>query len=354
MKSFIKCYLLKFFFISIVVISHGVYAEKTLTEDSVIASRIITQRLSEYINYYPDIHFILYESNSRLSELKELTTKLGAGASNVDYEHPGDVRELLLQTQIARIALMLENSMPSSTLFKTGQASNYKKPYVCLLTLDINSFTTETLASTRFMSDGFEQMLSDYPNNFAIQNIDFLLFSLNHEVFHCLDSYLNGAVFKMTYSELEACYYRFRSEQRADIFAALSHRISNSEDELFLQKIKRFRTLALSIGDFEHYSSPVLEQSILLDKNIIPVAGTRPLVNFAMDYADKIVAPFGKHITFMTSAVYAMTEEGLSLPVNQPLLSELSEYAFSYDPKQINEIKNEIKLATLFFSASLN
>ena len=108
--------------------------------------------LVNYAISFPDIHFSLLSGDSSVEYLNSLPAMLGADASNSDYEHPLQVRELLLQAQFDRIRLMQRENLPSSTLFKTGLNAAFNRPYVCVLTLNELAFSRDPMAATRFIA----------------------------------------------------------------------------------------------------------------------------------------------------------------------------------------------------------
>ena len=63
--------------------------------------------IKKYSAAYPEIHFINLVGIAGYNELKTLPLQLGNNASNVDYEHPPEVRQLLLDAQMERIAQMI-------------------------------------------------------------------------------------------------------------------------------------------------------------------------------------------------------------------------------------------------------
>ena len=173
-----------------------VYASEEEKHVKQSETEILTAWLKAYAMSFPEIYFILLSGGGSGESIKNIYGSLGDGASNVDYEHPVQAGELLMEAQFDRIRLMLKESMPSATLFKIGKDSALIRPYACVLTLNEKVFAGDPLASTRFIF-GAEQ---DSEVNFLriLDNQTFLLFTFHHEVFHCLDAYINGPTRPMT------------------------------------------------------------------------------------------------------------------------------------------------------------
>ena len=261
-------------------------------------SQLIDDRISLYKKAYPQIEFILLHSKADFDQLLPLTSSLGKDLSNVDYEHPDSTRVGLIEAQEYRIAFQLDIGNGTATLFKTPNARITNKPYTCLVTLNIPLLDDSALAASRFMYDMDDAALSSLSEPYLIDNKDFLVYSIDHEVFHCVDAYSNGFLFAMTQDPVKSSLDRSRAELRAEIFAAIAHLSRQPNGKRFLLNQAIARTLSLLSGDVEHYTSDVLimlvESSEQNDTHDI-----KALVKKSMRLADDHAVSYAEYKQFL-------------------------------------------------------
>jgi len=224
---------------------------------------IIAQGLADYAEAFPDLYFLHLRGAKDIRALRALPQFLGEGASNLDYEHGPEARELLIETQVGRIAAMLRWGMPSATLFRTGNDSYARKPYVCVVTLDAERLSSDPLAATAFMlGEDREVSVDRVAERARLDNAAFIRFTLDHEIYHCHDTYLHGPTHPQTVNEELARYYDFRAEYRADLFAGLAARRATQNGEAFLSALMAFRWLALADRDWSHLTAPAVRNAL--------------------------------------------------------------------------------------------
>lgn len=270
-------------------------------------SQFIGERLTVYKVAYPEIDFVLLTSTEDLDQLIPLTGSLGKDLSNVDYEHPESARITLVEAQEYRIGLQLDIGNATATLFKTPNARITKKPYTCLITLNIPLLDQSALAASRFMYDMDDAALSSLSESYLIDNKDFLVYSFDHEMFHCVDAYSNGFLFAMTQDPVKSSLDRSRAELRAEIFAAFAHLSRQPNGKRFLLNQATARTLSLLSGDVEHYTSDLLimlvESSEQNDTHDI-----KALVKKSMHLADDHAVSYAEYKQFLVD-LRAVLEE---------------------------------------------
>jgi len=226
------------------------------------SSSLLTSRIQEYAAVYPDIHFLHVQGNEQGTDIIKLPRQLGEDAANLDYEHDPMVRDDLLQLQFMRIKYLLGNSIPSATLFKTGKHAAYTRPYVCAITLDETLFLNHPGASARFMLGDHMQDSLPVKDLSSFDNNTFLLYTLDHEIYHCLDAYLHGPGMSKGSDEITAAYEHFLSEYRADLYASITTRQSYPSANKFLRLLASYRVMGLVDFDTEHYTVAAIRQVI--------------------------------------------------------------------------------------------
>lgn len=226
------------------------------------STSLVTKRLQEYAKSYPDIYFLHLKGDKNNEGFNTLPKQLGEDADNMDYEHDTAARNDLLDLQFMRINYLQNNNMPSATLFKTGKDSNFKQPYVCVITVNESLFQNNPTASLQFMlGDPLPDELQG-KNISAFDNNTFLQFTVDHEIYHCLDAYLHGNSISKTSDDNAAAYQHFLSEYRADLYASLVTRQSTPLAIEFLTLLASFRTMGLVDMDTEHYTASAIRQAI--------------------------------------------------------------------------------------------
>ncbi len=233
-------------------------AAETVDRQTTDKLGLIEKRINQFSQAYPEITFRLLHDIGDLEPLLPLAENMGDDLSNVDYEHPQDLRMTLVEVQEYRIALMLKNDMGSATLFRTPNQELNDTPYLCMITLNRPLLAQDSLAATQFMYPLDETTLASVPKELQLNDLHFLLFSLDHELFHCINIYQNGPAFMQTADPVKANHDRKVSELRSEIFASIAHLARHPDNRELITGIATARTLNLLGGDAEHYSASVL------------------------------------------------------------------------------------------------
>ena len=291
-----------------IVLSFSIYSSSANTP-----TQLIDKQITLYRAAYPEIEFKLLYKMADFDLLMPLTHSLGEDLSNVDYEHPGDLRITLVEAQEYRIAFQLANGNATATLFKTPNARITDKPYSCLITLSIPLLNEAASAATQFMYGIEDDTFNSIPESYYIDNQDFLAYSIDHEVFHCIDAYVNGSLYPRTLDPLKACLDRTRAEQRTEIFAAMAHLSRQPNGIRFLKNLATARTVSLLSGDVEHYTSEVLYKLAASSKLYIK-DDIKALAEESMLYAENMAPSYKDHKEFLVALRRVL--EGYSVDVD--------------------------------------
>ena len=311
----------------------------TYSASAQVNSHLIDEQLSFYGEAYPEIDFVLLYKMEDFDQLTPLTSSLGEDLSNVDYEHPDNLRLTLVEAHEYRITLQLENGNASATLFNTPNALNSKKPYACLITFSFPLQAESMLAATRFMYDLDEDALDSLPESYHLDNQDFMQYSIDHEVFHCIDAYTNGFLYPRTQDQIKVSLDRIRVEERAEIFASLAHLSRQPNGMKFLKSLATARTVNLLSGDIEHYTSDVLY--MLAESNERKISDDiKTLVEQSMHLADDLVPSYTEHKEYLVTLWTVLTEFGIDTDI---LFSDYPELALvNSSPEQVIKMRNTI------------
>lgn len=250
---------------------------------------VVAARLAQYANNFPQIHFVHLQRPADIAIAEQLPALLGKDARNLDYEHDNEARRWLLDAQFSRIEMMARNDMPSATLFKTGTDSSYSTRHVCIITLNESAMREDDWSASRFMA-GIEKDSSLAISGPArLDNTMFVLFTLDHEIYHCLNAYLHGPTYKKTRSKLKGSYHQFVGEYGADLFATLAARRFGSADRRFMQNFMQYRALSLTSFDVPHYTSGAIAHALGVPRDRIDAGSLVELARLARSLSDATV-----------------------------------------------------------------
>ena len=328
-----------------------VLSVEALSVSAQTGSFLVSERISQYRQAYPEIEFKLLYTMEDYDEILPLTESLGKDLSNPEYEHPEDARITLVEAQEYRIARLIDNDMSSATLFKTPNANITDHPYVCLITMNHQLSDWDPLAATRFMYDLDEETIRTMPISLRLNNRDFLLFTIDHEIFHCIDTYTNGFLFPKTLDEITASKNRARAEIRTEAFAAMAHLSRQPDGKNFLNNLANARTLNLFSWDVEHYTAEVLNR-VVETSELITTEDIRILVEQSTKMASGMTPTLLDYKEFIVAVWAALEEYGVDVYKLPAYYEDLIDILPPI-PGKVEAISNKIKEADAAIQCNL-
>lgn len=271
----------------------------------------VDRQLAQYARRLPEVGFIRLYGEKGAGFANKLLTLLGQGAINLDYEHDESSRSTLLQLQMNRIGIMVKEGLPSATLFKVGKGSVFEHPYLCVISLDADLFRQDPGYATRFLSPGSGSGTSVPHEKVVVDTEDFLRFTVDHEVFHCLDAYFNGPTIKKTSDAVDNHYQKYLNEARADAFASQAFMRTSVEPEKFLKRFAALRTLSLLDFDLPHFTGEVVLRS-LESQTVLPNHDIEQEVAASRELADDIAPSAHGYGVRMASTAHLIGELGIA------------------------------------------
>jgi hypothetical protein len=228
---------------------------------------------------------------------------------------------------------MTQNNWPSSTLFRTGEDNVFNKPYVCVVSLALAPFEADPQHASRMLLGSTDPLSSPLAPFARLNNEAFVRFTLDHEVFHCLDAYLNGPTIKKSTTSVGNCYQLFRSEQRADLFAALRVRQQQAVPNGFLEKLNQYRTLALLDWDTVHFTTYALRRAQTVTRSRFENIDVAGLVKLTEQLARTAIPSESEFGVFLGAAHEVALNRGVEAAA---LAHEASELKLQKrDPRQV-------------------
>lgn len=285
---------------------------------------IIKDRIDYYNRTYPDIYFVHMKGGTDwYSDMVKLLLMLGVDADALDYEHPDQVREMLRNVTLERLKHMLKADVVSSTLFRVGAESTIDRKNVCIITLNPDVFVSTDYQATRYMLDLSEsEMKRVHPIRY-LDHIHHLEFTMDHEVFHCLDSYLHGGA-PLTSQALGGEFNVFRRESIADAYALMMHIRSHDENMHYANNIVHARALWFFSGSPNRCTFATIHEALSFDHDRIRKSADEEIIKLSVSIRDKTVGDYDAYVEHRAAAIRAAREIGKQVNLNSEQEKQLT------------------------------
>jgi len=265
-------------------------------------NKSIERKLFYYNKTFPDIQFVHLKNGEWEKSLQALELFIGYQATSLDYEHPKKLREDLLYVTVAKIQMMLVNKIASSYLFKVGEIPAASKQHTCVITLDpATSVLNNQIATQHFIELPLETLKS-LPKKSYLDKDHHLDFIIDHEAFHCLDTFHYGGIpiSEKVFSTRYDCYKR---EVQADMFAIAMHMRRNKKLTHYANNIMTLRAMTLLNGEPQHDSSRAMQLMIDSDKENFIYTRPMELVTKVKQLFKTISPNYEQYLDFRIAAV---------------------------------------------------
>jgi len=277
-----------------------------------ILEHIVISKLDFYARNFPKIDFVLLDSGADTERnLGALFTILGQDPIPLDYSHPHSVRQVLLEATYVRIGFLLQYDIGSATLFAPGQGAHVKRKQACIITMNPWKIAQDNLAATRHLLEIPVKIATDIVPERYLDADTHLRFALDHEIFHCLDSSINGPV-PMSKQEHWGGYYMWRNEAGADAFGILMHLAEAGGLTPYARNLSLIRGLTLLNSDPNHYTYPVYETALHLDLSSLKRTDVHDRFRLATRIRNKLVGGYRDYLHYAVSAQSAMKRLGVA------------------------------------------
>ena len=253
---------------------------------------IINDKLNYYNNMFKDIQFIhLDGGNDWHAELDAVFKLLDDNAVALDYEHPKELQQDLVHVTIERLKYLVENNGISSTLFRVGDKSKIKKSNLCIVTLNPEILITHDSTPLQYMLNYTDTIIKKIHPSKYIDSQSFIKYSLDHEVFHCLNSLLIGGA-PITFEVLGGEYNQMLRESAADAFSFILHLKENGKLTSFARNMVHIRALSIFNNDPNHNTLEILLKIIRLDIDKIKLMNVMDVISLSINIANETVGSY--------------------------------------------------------------
>ena len=262
----------------------------------------IQNKLDYYNSIFPYIQFVHLKNGEWEKSLKALELLIGYQATSFDYEHPKELREELLFVTIAKIKMMLVNKIASSYLFKVGEIPAASIKHVCVITLDAAASVLTDQVATQYFIDLPSDTLKSLPKKSFLDKEQHLDFIIDHEAFHCIDTYHGGGIpiSKKVFSTRYDC---FKRELQADMYAIAMNMRREKKLTRYANNVMNLRAMTLLNGEPQHDSFSAMQLMINSDKEKLILTEPKALLKKVKHLYKTIAPSYEEYIDFRVAAV---------------------------------------------------
>ena len=133
----------------------------------------LKEKIEYYRRLYPEIAFVIMQGEDIDGEMTSLDFVLGSQPESLDYEHTPELREDLMFVSTERIWIMLQNKLPSSSLFKADTPLGWQE-HVCVLTINPLEIAADAIHATGHLLDLPQKFIENIPEDMQLSANDYL------------------------------------------------------------------------------------------------------------------------------------------------------------------------------------
>jgi hypothetical protein len=313
----------------------------TLKQNS-LTQTLLNDKIEYYRHLYPEISFLILQGgDDTVTDMLALALLLGFKPKSLDYEHPQKLREDLMMVSANRILLMLQSKMPSASLFMADDPL-VSRAHICVLTINPDEIASDSIQATRHLSSLPEKFIQKVPEDLQLQSGDYLMFVIDHEVYHCLQSMYVGPQ-RMSQKELWGEYNGFLDEQGADAYALGMNINTRHETQSFAENIQRIRGLALYSGDPGHLTYKALQQIVKIPVEDLARMSANEIFDTANHIKERLTISYDEFIQYLASSFHAMKDLGVEAHVPEKLRNKVK--GTQADPALVKELVANSRLS---------
>lgn len=293
--------------------------------------QIVGEQRGLYNRQFEEIQFVFLEGGEDWHEdVCTLNLLLGHQPSCLTYEHPPDLRQDLMDASLTVLIQMLRNEAPYSALFKADSPLGWRET-ICAVSLNPSNLASSDQVASAYLFDLDAEQAAAIPQRKQLEARQFLHYLIDHEIYHCLDSFYNGPQ-PMSNEELWGEYYNFRRENGADAYALAMNIKRQGRVGDFARVIQDFRGMTIYQGDPDHWSYDAISRVLQLPASELKDKTPRDLFKQASRIRDSLVGDYPAYLTYRATAMEALLQlrhldlerpRGLSAVVDPDLLKRL-------------------------------
>lgn len=273
-------------------------------------AQTVRAKLEIYNRAFPDIDFIYLSNGSDwIGSLMGLDLLIGYEPTCLDYEHPPELRQELVDVTVAKIQMMLLYHMASSYFFEVGQIAGTKRRYACIITLDTENAYDDDESATRNLMSLSDAEFQDVSQERYLDHQAILNFVIDHEAYHCLDSYYNSGI-RRSEKELWGHYSCYNRERQADMFAIAMYRQRGGSRTGFVDGIEQLRAMSLLNGELNHDSSAGIRRIKQLSSSELQNIKPKTLMDMVRRQDQGLMPGYDAYLDYRVNAIEAIRRMG--------------------------------------------
>ena len=316
-------------------------SQKATPATATLVQEVIDEHLRFYNEHFDKIRFAhLTGGDDWSGELVAVLSLLGSKPAALDYQHPPDVRADVMDVTLVRLRQLLRADVVSATLIQVGTDSPLDRANLCLIALNPKRFIADDYGATRYMLDVKDDIAERIHPTRYLQHMEHLRFALDHEAFHCIDSFLYGGA-PMTEQDLEAEYEMFRRESAADAYAMARHIQRHGRITPYARNLTHMRALWLFSDSPNRCTFETIREVLRTDPNRIQAMSLPELIDFAVALRDQAVRPYDGYILQRAAALQAARALGLDPALYGDQWCECER--MEVDPKLVAKLVNRYR-----------
>lgn len=272
----------------------------------------IENKIAYYNAHYPEIRFLHVDGGEDWhAELVSLITIIGHDPVAMDYQHPPDLREAVVQATTERLRQMLQYDIVSATLFKAGRERLIERPYLCVVTLNPSAYVASDRDATQYMLDVQAEVIDRIHPSRYLDHLQHLDFTLDHEAYHCIDSYRHGGA-PMTMKPLGGQYHLFWRESVADAYALAIHIRDHGGITAYARNLMLYRALWLFTDSPNRCTFETVREVLRVDPAEIVAMDDAQIAALAVALRDQAVRPYEGYVRQRATALTAAETLGVA------------------------------------------
>lgn len=304
-------------------------AESTLEPGAL--QTVIDQERDFYNAHFKEIQFVFLEGGTHWEEdIGVLALLLGHQPGNLNYQHPPELRQELMDASVSVLIHMLRAQEPYSVLFRADTPLGWREN-LCIISLDPHRLAVTDQAASGFLFDLEPDQVAAIPDHKRLPSHEFLHYLIDHEAFHCLDALYNGPQ-PMSDKELWGQYYNFRRENGADAYALAMNIQRRGAMGDFPRLIQDFRGMRVFQGDPDHWSYDAISRLLLLPASEIARQTPGQLFLMASRIRDEVVKDYVSYLRYSATAAHAF------LQMHRPVSDAGTRLSDTVDPSLLERL----------------
>ncbi len=287
-------------------------ARQTISEEE--KAEIISERFRFYNKNFPQISFAHVSGGAEWrDDFTAIATLLGEHPISLDYQHPSELAKDVMLVNLQRLVFMLENNIVSASLYRADKGSSLQRKPLCVITLNPDSYISNSLEATAYMLDLPDEILQKIHPSRLLDPADHIRFTIDHEAYHCLDSYILGGA-PITHKKFGGNYNFFRRESGADAYALAMHRRRSNGTSHYARNITHIRSLWLFTDGPNWCTYESMREIYQMPVQTLKEKTIREVFNLASTIRDDKAGDYNFYIKQRASAFRAA--KALGYPVN--------------------------------------